>query len=196
MPACRSCSTHETTSGYRAACPRTGNRLRFTASAIIRRISSSDRPMARCGASPTMRHATARRCSRPTADRSFSIRIATATGPSGWSAWTAATYARSRATAPGAVYVHRLAEGRHGYLRRQLGSGVFSAPLAPTAEHHRQTARHPGQRQVLQPDRVVAGRHAAGRHTRVGQRPPIRRRHLRSGRAESRRCSPRTKRMR
>ena len=60
------------------------SRSRTSASASARRISSSARRTGRCGASPTMRRAIGRRCSRPTADRSSSTRTATATGR----AWT------------------------------------------------------------------------------------------------------------
>ena len=119
-------------------------------------------------------------------------------GRCGWSAWTAAICARSPATASGAVYVQCLAEGRHGYLRRQTRVGRCSRrrsrqPAGASPTPLRGTT---AERQVLQPDRMVAGRRAPGRHTHVGQRPPVRHRHLRSRRADHDGASPRTRRLR
>ena len=62
-------------------------------------------PDGRCGASPTTRRGIARRCSRRTGARSSSIRTATATGPHGRSASTAAICARSSARQAGRLSV-------------------------------------------------------------------------------------------
>ena len=86
----------------------------------------------------------------------------------------------------GAVYVYRLAERRHASSSSPISGRAtsFSAPLTSALATATQLPGTDGRRQILQPDRLVARRHASRGYSRVRERPAVRRRRSTISRAQ------------